>query len=98
MIKKFAMEEKILDLSAVIRAMTSLPAGKFRMKDRGKLTVGYIADIAVIDLQKLADHATYNNPHQYSTGVEHLFVNGTLSIAQGKSTNQRGGRASKRQM
>jgi N-acyl-D-amino-acid deacylase len=98
MIKKFALEEKILDLSAVIRAMTSLPAGKFRMKDRGKLAVGYIADIAVIDPQKLADHATYNNPHQYSTGVEHLFVNGTPSISQGKNTNQRGGRASKRQM
>lgn len=98
MIKKFVMEEKILDLSAVIRAMTSLPAGKFRMKDRGKLAVGYIADIAVIDPQKLADHATYNNPHQYSTGVEHLFVNGTPSISQGKNTNQRGGRASKRQM
>lgn len=98
MIKKFAVDEKILDMSAVIRAMTSLPADKYRMKDRGKLAVGYLADIAVINLQKLADHATYNNPHQYSTGVEYLFVNGTPSIAQGTTTNQRGGRASKRQM
>ena len=98
MIKKFAVDEKMLDMSAVIRAMTSLPADKFRMKDRGKLAVGYLADIAVINLQKLADHATYNNPHQYSTGVEYLFVNGTPSIAQGTATNQRGGRASKRQM
>ena len=88
--------KKYLDLSAVIRAMTSLPAEKFRMKDRGKLAVGYFADIALINLQKLADHATYNNPHQYSTGVEYLFVNGILSIDKGTVTNERGGRASRR--
>ncbi len=98
MIKKFVVDDKILDMSAVIRAMTSLPADKFRMKDRGKLAVGYLADIAVINLQELADHATYNNPHQYSTGVEYLFVNGRLSLAQGTTTTQRGGKASKRQM
>ena len=98
MIKKFVVDEKILDMSSVIRAMTSLPAEKFRMKDRGKLAVGYFADIAVINLQKLADHATYIRPHQYSTGVEYLFVNGTLSLAQGTATNQRGGRASKKTM
>ncbi len=97
MIKKFVVDEKILDMSSVIRAMTSLPAEKFRMKDRGKLAVGYLADIAVINLQKLADHATYINPHQYSTGVEYLFVNGTPSIAQGTATNRRGGQASKKQ-
>lgn len=97
MIKKFAVDEKIMDLSAVIRAMTLMPAEKFRMKDRGKLAGGYLADIAVINLQKLADHATYNNPHQYSTGVEYLFVNGTPSIVQGTATNRRGGRTSKRQ-
>ncbi len=98
MIKKFVVDEKVMKLSAVIGAMTSLPAEKFRMKDRGKLAVGYFADIAVIDLQKLGDHATYKNPHQYSTGVEYLFVNGVLSIDKGIATNERGGRASKRQM
>lgn len=98
MIRKFVVEEKALDLSAVIRAMTSLPADKYRMKDRGKLAVGYFADIAVINLQTFADHATYTNPHQYATGVEYLFVNGTASIARGTATNQRGGRGVKRQV
>jgi len=98
MIKTFAMDEKVMDLSAVIRAMTSLPAEKFRMTKRGKLDVGYFADIAVIDLQKLGDHATYKKPHQYSTGVEYLFVNGVLSIDRSAATNERGGRASKREM
>ena len=96
MIKKFTVDEKILDLSAVIRAMTSLPADKFRMKDRGKLAVGYFADIALINLEKLGDHATYKNPHQYSTGVEYLFVNGVLSVDKGAATNERGGMASKK--
>jgi len=98
MIKKFVVDEKVMDMSAVIRAMTSLPAEKFRMKDRGKLAAGYFADIAVIDLQRLGDHATYKKPHQYSTGVEYLFVNGVLSIDKGTATHERGGRASKRQM
>jgi len=96
MIKKFAIDEKVLDLSVVIRAMTSLPAEKFRMKNRGKLAVGYYADIALINLQKFEDHATYNKPHQYSTGVEYLFVNGVLSIDKGAVTNERGGKASRR--
>ncbi len=98
MFRKFAMDEKLLDMPALIRAMTSLPADKYRMKDRGRLAVGYLADIAVINLQKFADHATYNKPHQYSTGVEYLFVNGIPSIAQGTAANERGGRASKRLM
>lgn len=96
MIKKFVIDEKAMDISAVIRSMTSLPAEKFRMKDRGKLVAGYFADIAVINLQKIGDHATYKDPHRYSTGVEYLFVNGVLSIDKGAATNERGGKAVKR--
>ena len=96
MIKTFAMDEKTMDLAAVVRAMTSLPAEKFRMTKRGKLDVGYFADITVIDPQKLSDHATYKKPHQYSTGVEYLFVNGALAIDGGTATNERRGKASKR--
>jgi len=96
MIKKFTVDEKLLDLSTVIRMMTSLPAEKFRMQDRGKLATGYFADIALINLPKLRDYATYNDPHQYSTGVEYLFVNGVLSIDKGTTTNERGGRASRK--
>jgi N-acyl-D-aspartate/D-glutamate deacylase len=98
MIKKFAVDEKIMDMSAIIRAMTSLPAEKFRMQERGKLAGSYFADIAVINLQKLSDHATYHNPHQYSTGVEYLLVNGVLAIDQGKATNKREGRALRKRM
>lgn len=96
MIKTFATDEKVMDLSAIIRAMTSLPAEKFRLVNRGKLDIGYFADITIIDLQKLGDHATYKNPHQYSTGVEYLFVNGVIVIDRSAATNERGGRVLKR--
>jgi N-acyl-D-aspartate/D-glutamate deacylase len=98
MIRTFAIDEKVMDLSAIIRAMTSLPADKFRMTKRGRLDVGNFADITVINLNKLGDHATYKEPHQYSTGVEYLFVNGVLSIDRSAATNERGGRVSKREM
>jgi N-acyl-D-amino-acid deacylase len=58
---------------------------------------GYYADLAVIDLKKMADHATYLEPHQYATGVRHLLVNGVLSIADGKATEDRGGKALRRE-
>lgn len=96
MIKTFAIDEKLVDLSAIIRAMTSLPAEKFRMSNRGKLDVGYFADITIIDLQKIGDHASYKEPHQYSTGVEYLFTNGVLAIDRSTVTSERGGRVSKR--
>lgn len=98
MIRKFTVDEKVLDLSAVIRMMTSLPAEKFGIQGRGKLATGYLADIAILNLPGLRDCATYNEPHQYSTGVEYLFVNGVLSIDKGAITNERGGRASRKPM
>ncbi len=95
-IRNFVIKEKILELPAVLRSMTSLPAEKFKFKGRGKIEEGYFADIALIDLKAMADHATYIAPHQYSTGIKHLLVNGVLSIEDGKATGKRGGKALKR--
>lgn len=92
-IKEFVVKENVIDLAQAIRSMTSLPAEKFRMKGRGKILEGNFADIAVLDLNSLSDHATYGNPHQYSTGVQYLLVNGVVSIEDGKATGDRGGRA-----
>ena len=95
-IREFVIKEKLVELPAVLRSMTSLPAEKFKFKGRGKIRKGYFADIAVIDLKAMADHATYIDPHQYSTGIKHLLVNGVPSIEDGKATGKRGGRALKR--
>ena len=95
-LKKFVMDENLMDLRPAIRSMTSMPAEKFNLKGRGKIATDYYADIAVVDLDKIADHATYNNPHQYSEGIIHLLVNGKHSIENGNATGKRGGKAVKR--
>ncbi|MFH0797197.1 MAG: amidohydrolase family protein [Candidatus Omnitrophota bacterium] len=91
-IKKYALEEKLLSLNDAIRSMTSLPAAKFKIKDRGMIAVGKFADIAVIDLKNLKENATYADRGLYSEGVAYLLVNGKLAIDHGKLTGKRGGR------
>ena len=92
-LRRFVMDEKLMDLSTAIRSMTSLPAEKFNMKGRGKIEKGFVADIAVLDPQRIIDRATYTDPHQYAEGVVHLLVNGVLSIENKQITGDRGGRA-----
>jgi len=95
-IREFVLNDRLIDLGAAIRSMTSLPAQKFGLAGRGTIEPGGYADIAVIDLNTIGDHATYLDPHRYSTGITHLFVNGVLSIERGSATGLRGGRACKR--
>ena len=89
---QFARKEKILEVSAAIRSMTSLPAETFNMKGRGKLREGYFADIAIIDLNSVIDKASFLDPHHYSTGITHLVVNGKLSIENSEFTGDRSGK------
>ncbi len=92
----YTLKEKRMDIQTAIRKMTSLPAEKFGIAKRGRIMKDYFADIAVIDLDKLKSHATFENPRQYSGGIKHLLVNGTISIEDGKATGQRAGRALRR--
>jgi N-acyl-D-amino-acid deacylase len=95
-LRKYALEDKIVHLNDAIRSMTSLPAEKFNLKGRGRIAVGNFADIAVIDLKKIKDKATFMKPEQYAEGVEYLVVNGIISLDKGKTTGKKGGRALKR--
>jgi len=95
-IRQFAMDEKIMNMTDVIRSMTSLPASKIGVKKRGMIVEGNYADIAVIDLNKIEAPATYEISEVFSLGVVYLFVNGIMEIENGKATENRGGRALKR--
>ena len=95
-LRKYALEYKLVHLNDAIRSMTSLPAEKFNLKGRGQIAIGNFADIAVIDLKKIKDKATFMKPEQYAEGVEYLVVNGILSMAEGKPTGKKGGKAQKR--
>ncbi len=88
---KYVREEKTITLEDAIRRMTSLPARKFQLRDRGILQEGMAADIVIFDEKTVADLSTYNNPHAYSTGFRYVIVNGIPTLDQGKHNGTRNG-------
>ena len=88
----YVRDERLLDLSAAIRRMTSLPATNLRIADRGVLRVGAYADLAIFDPQQVRDLATYAQPHQFAAGMHHVIINGQLALRDGVPTGARPGR------
>jgi N-acyl-D-amino-acid deacylase len=86
LLSHFVREEKVISLEEAIRRLTSLPAENLRLKRRGSLKPGYFADVVVFDAAQIQDHATFEDPHQYTTGMEHVLVNGIQVIAKGEHT------------
>jgi len=89
---RFVREEQLVSLAQAIRKMTSLPAGVLRLERRGRLAEGHFADVVVFDPEAIQDHATFADPHQYSTGVLHVFVNGEQVLREGEHTGATPGR------
>jgi N-acyl-D-amino-acid deacylase len=89
---EFVRKRKVLTLEDAIRRMTSLPARTFRFRDRGLVVAGYVADLVLFDPERVQDKATYANPHQYSEGMDFVFVNGRAVVEDGKPTDLRPGR------
>lgn len=88
---KYVRDEKVISLEEAIRRMTSLPAQKFQLKNRGILREGFAADIVVFDEHTVQDMSTYNQPHQYSAGFRYVVVNGRLTVDEGKHNGTRAG-------
>lgn len=89
---KYVREEKILSLQEAIRKLTKLPATNLQLVKRGELKPGYFADIVIFDPATIQDHATFEKPHQYSTGMQHVFVNGVQVLKDGEHTGATPGR------
>ncbi|MFQ6616772.1 MAG: amidohydrolase family protein [Fidelibacterota bacterium] len=89
---RYVRDERIVSLEEAIRRLTSLPAENLGLTDRGRLTEGYKADVVVFDPGAVRDNATYEDPHQYSTGVVHVFVNGVQVLKDGRHTGALPGR------
>ena len=89
---QYVRDEQVIPLEEAIRKLTSLPAHNLRLRDRGRLAPGYFADVVVFDPETIQDHATYDDPHHYSTGVRHVWVNGTLVLENGEHTGAMPGR------
>jgi N-acyl-D-amino-acid deacylase len=88
---RYVRERHVIPLEEAIRRMTSLPAQRFRLTDRGLLRPGYAADIVLFDEKIVTDRATYEQPHAYTTGISWVIVNGTPVVENGQHTGQRPG-------
>jgi N-acyl-D-amino-acid deacylase len=93
---KYVREEKLLTLEEAVRKMTSLPAARANLRDRGILRVGMKADLAVFDPQKVRDVSTYEDPHHFSKGVQHVVVNGVPVLKDANMTGALPGRVLRR--
>jgi N-acyl-D-amino-acid deacylase len=89
---KYVREEQVIALPDAIRKLTSLPAGNLKLDRRGMLREGFFADVVAFDPETIQDHATFVNPHQYATGMEHVFVNGVQVLRDGEHTGATPGR------
>lgn len=83
---KYVREEKVISLEEAIRKLTSLPAQNLKIKKRGMLKEGHFADVVIFDPAKITDNATFEDPHQYASGMVHVFVNGTQVLNMGEHT------------
>ena len=88
----YARDERVLTLEDAVRKMTSLTAAHLRLADRGTIRIGAAADLVVFDAARIADTATYDDPHRYPAGVEHVIVNGVFAVESGETTAERAGR------
>jgi N-acyl-D-amino-acid deacylase len=90
---KYVREEKVITLQEAVRRLTGLPATNLGLDHRGFLKPGMFADVVVFDPATIADRATFENPHQYSVGVKHVFVNGAQALKDGEHTGAKPGKA-----
>lgn len=89
---KYVRDEQIISLAEAVRRLSAFPARNLKLVDRGMLKTGYFADVVVFDPATIQDHATFEQPHQYSTGVQHVIVNGVPVLLNGEHTGATPGR------
>lgn len=93
---KYVRDEKVITLEKAIHGLTGLPASLLGIPQRGSLKVGNYADVVIFDPETIQDHATFKDPHQFSTGVQHVWINGVRVLKDGEHTGATPGRVVKR--
>ena len=92
-----ARDEHLMPLSPLIRSMTSLPAERFGIRDRGRIEEGTFADLVIFDAERIRDIATYAAPHAFPDGLRCVIVNGVVAWGDGRDAIERAGRALRRE-
>ena len=95
-IRKYVNEKRLFPLEEAIHKMTGLPAQKLGLKNRGVLKEGFFADVTIFDQNTITERATFMTPHNYSNGIKYVFVNGKLTVEDGKHTGAMNGNILKR--
>jgi N-acyl-D-amino-acid deacylase len=95
-LEQYVRNEPVFALEEAVRKMTSLPASKHRIAERGLLQPGWFADIVIFDLETVADVATYQDPRQYPPGIDCVIVNGQIAARDGRQADARAGRMLRR--
>ncbi len=90
---RYVRDRQVLTLQDAVRKMSALPAQKLGLADRGVIRTGAVADLVVFNPDTVTDRATFDNPHQYPEGIEHVVVSGIHTIREGEQTGMTGGRA-----
>ena len=83
---QYVRDDKVAALGDAIRRLSALPARNLKLRDRGEIKIGDYADLVIFDAEKIADHATYDKPQQFATGVRDVFVNGVQVLKDGEHT------------
>ena len=91
-LQKFVNEKKLVSIQEAVRKMTSMPAQRLGLTNRGRLTPGYAADVVIVDLPNVEEKATFVDPHQYSKGITHVIVNGEIVIKDEEFTGKTPGK------
>jgi N-acyl-D-amino-acid deacylase len=89
---EYARQQRTISLPQAVHKMTGLPARRLGLRDRGAIRVGARADLVVFDAKQVIDVATYDEPHRYPAGIEHVLVNGSFVIRDGEHTGSLPGR------
>ncbi len=92
LLARYVRDEHVISLTEAIRKLTFFPASTLSLTDRGRLRPGYFADVVIFDPATVQDHATYEKPHQLSTGVDDVWVNGVQALKAGVATGAPSGR------
>mgnify|MGYP002153771744 CR=1 FL=1 len=94
-LSRYAREERLFTVEEAIRKMTSFPAQKLGLTDRGLIAEGMAADMVIFDQENILDMATYEDPHKFSQGIQYVLVNGELTVREGELTGVRAGKVLK---
>src|SRR5690606_32487929 len=95
-LRRYALDERVVDLAAAVRSMTSLPANVFGLHDRGIVREGAVADLTLFDPERIVDRAEFADPHQLSEGVVHVLIGGRFAVQDGRVLPERHGRVLER--